>query len=81
MLLNKNAFLRASVSELIAMQGLQERVEKFKKFNEEYLAQMEGQRRKEEQEQEEHMRNVHPQDQNYYEPQQQFSRVGAAAAA
>ena len=48
MLLNKNAFLRASVSELIAMQGLQERVEKFTKFNEEYLAQMEGQRRLEE---------------------------------
>ena len=41
MLLNKNAFLRASISELISMEPLQSRVEKFTRFNEDYLVQME----------------------------------------
>ena len=41
MLLNKNAFLRASISELISLEPLQIRVEKFTRFNEDYLVQME----------------------------------------
>ena len=60
MLLNKNAFLRASVSELIALEGLQDRVEKFMKFNDEYLALMEDQRQQESLQKQRHL---------YYESQ------------
>jgi len=37
MLLNKNAFLRASVADIICLEGLRSRIEKFTKFNEDYL--------------------------------------------
>ena len=60
MLLNKNAFLRASVSELIALEGLQDRVEKFMKFNDEYLALMEDQRQ---------LESLQKQRHQYYESQ------------
>ena len=38
MLLNKNAFLRASINELIEMEALKPRVQKFRSDNEAYLA-------------------------------------------
>ena len=40
MLLNKNAFLRANVSEIIQMEALQSRVQKFSQFNEDYKIEM-----------------------------------------
>ena len=43
-LLNKNAFLRASVTEIIEMPELADRVERFQKVNEDYLAAMNGAR-------------------------------------
>ena len=60
MLLNKNAFLRASVAELIALEGLQDRVEKFMKVNDEYLAHMEDQKQLESLQKQRHL---------YYESQ------------
>ena len=41
MLLNKSAILRASVPEILALENLQPRVEKFTKINEEYLTAVE----------------------------------------
>ena len=60
MLLNKNAFLRASVSELIALDALQDRVEKFDKINDEYLTLMEDQKQLESLQKQRHL---------YYESQ------------
>ena len=40
MLLNKNAFLRASISELLELEALQTRIDKFRAVNDTYLAQM-----------------------------------------
>ena len=47
-LLNKNAFLRASVTEIIEMAELADRVERFQKYNEDYLAAMHGARQQQE---------------------------------
>ena len=42
MLLDKNAFLRASVSEVLEMDALRDRVEQFEQVNRDYLAAMTG---------------------------------------
>ena len=41
MLLNKNAFLRGSVSELLAMDALQPTIEKYNRINQDYLTSVE----------------------------------------
>ena len=40
MLLNKNAMLRASIAEVIELEQLQSRIQKFTRLNEEYLIQV-----------------------------------------